>query len=84
MDRSHWLVNSNRSRIKRFIENANNKDQFFKHMFIDSGKVTSTWSKEPLVITTRKRIKERSSLRRMGKINCSGLEKNRGRLDKKK
>ena len=32
----------------------------------------------------QKKIKERRSLRRMEKINCSGLEKNRGRLDKKK
>ena len=29
------MVNSNRSRIKRFIEN--NIDQFFKYMFINSG-----------------------------------------------
>ena len=53
MYRSYWLVNSNRSRIKRFIENTNNKDQFFKYMIIDSRKVTSTWSKETLVMTTR-------------------------------
>ena len=37
MDRSYWLVNSNRSRVKRSIENTN-KDQFFKYIFIDSGK----------------------------------------------
>ena len=42
MARSYWLVNSNRSRVKRFIENPDNKDQFFQYMFIDSGKVTST------------------------------------------
>ena len=48
MDRSYWLVNSNRSKIKRIIENTNNKDQFFKYIFIDSRKVTSTWGKEPL------------------------------------
>jgi len=52
MAKSYWLVNSNRSRVKRFIENTNNKDQFFKYMFIDSGKVTSTWGKEPPVMTT--------------------------------
>ena len=51
--RSYWLVNSNRSRVKRFIENTNNKDQFFKYMFIDSGKVTSTWGKEPPVMTNK-------------------------------
>jgi len=40
MDSSYWLVNSNRSRIKRFIENTNNKDQFFKYMVNDSKQVT--------------------------------------------
>ena len=25
--RSYWLVNSKRSRVKRFIENTNNKDE---------------------------------------------------------
>ena len=41
MDRFYWLVNSNRSRIKRFIENTNNKDQIFKYIFIDSKEVYS-------------------------------------------
>ena len=53
MDRSYCLVNSNKLMIKRFIENTNNKDQFFKYMIIDSRNVTSTWCKETLVITTR-------------------------------
>ncbi len=43
---SYWLVNPKRSRVKRFIENTNNKDKFFKYMFIDSGKVSSVWGKE--------------------------------------
>jgi len=42
MARSYWLVNSNRSRVKRFIENTNNKDQFFKYMFIDSGSMAKS------------------------------------------
>ena len=54
MARSHWLINSNKSKVKRFIENTNNKDQFIKYMFIDSGKVISTWDKEPHVMRTRK------------------------------
>ena len=53
MATSYWLVNSNRSMVKRFIENAKNKDQFFKYMFINSGEVTSSWRKEPPVMTTR-------------------------------
>ena len=61
MANSYWLVNSNRSRVKRFIENTNNKDKFFKYMFIDSGKVTSIWSKEPPVMIIREVLKKGSS-----------------------
>ena len=57
MARSYWLVNSNRSRVMRFIENTNNKDQFFKYMFIDSGKIISKWGKEPPALTTREDLK---------------------------
>ena len=56
MARSYWLVNSNRLRVKRFIENTNNKDQFIKYMFIDSGRVNSKWGKEPPVMTTREEL----------------------------
>ena len=55
---SYWLVNSNRSRVKRFMENTNNKDQFFKYIFVDSGKITSIWGKEPPVMTTREEWKK--------------------------
>ena len=58
MVRSYWLVNSNRSRVKRIIENKNNKYQFFKYMFINSWKVTSKCSKEPPVLKTRKELKK--------------------------
>ena len=58
MARSYWLVNLNRSRVKRFIENTNNKDQFFKYMSIDSGKVSYTWGNLPPVITTREEFKK--------------------------
>ena len=56
MDKSYCLVNSNRLKIKRFIENTNNKDRFL-YISIDSGKVTSAWGKEPPVMTTRKKLK---------------------------
>ena len=61
MDSSYWLINLNRSRIKRFIENTNNKDKFFKYMFIDSVKVTSTWGKESPFITTREELKKEAA-----------------------
>ena len=52
MARSYWLVNSNRSRVERVFENSKNKEQFFKNMFIDSGKFTSTCGKETSFMTT--------------------------------
>ena len=58
MVRSYWLVNSKRSRVKRFIENTNNKDEFFEYMFIDSGETTSICGKEPPVMTTREELKK--------------------------
>ena len=58
MARSYWLVNSNRLRVKRFIEITKIKDKIFKYMFIDSGKVISTQRKEPPFITTKKELKK--------------------------
>ena len=66
MVRSYWLVNSNRSGVKRFIENTNKKDKFFKYMFIDSRKVTYIWGKETPVMTNREELKNKQ-LGRNGK-----------------
>ena len=33
----HWLINSNRSEVKRFIKNDKSIDEVFEYMFIDSG-----------------------------------------------
>ena len=75
MARSNWLVNSNRSKVKRFIENTNNKDQFFKYMFIDSWKVTSTWGKEPLFITSREELKIEHAREEWQKLIAHGWRK---------
>ena len=72
MARSYWLVNSNRSMVKRFIENTNNKDQFFKYMFIDSGKVISTWCKEPPVMITRRELTKEAARKEWKKLVAQG------------
>ena len=72
MARSYWFVNSNRSRVKKFIENTNNKYQLFKYMFIDSGKVTSTWAKEPAVMTTREELKKEAAREEWKKLIAKG------------
>ena len=68
MARFYWFVNSNRSRVKRFIENKNNKDQFFKYMFNDSWKVTSTWGKKLSDITTREELKKDAAREKWKKL----------------
>ncbi len=48
----HWLINSNRSEVKRFIKNDKSIDEVFEYMFIDSGKIIGVLGNEPPVITS--------------------------------
>ncbi|MDC3142337.1 DUF1651 domain-containing protein [Prochlorococcus sp. AH-716-I17] len=57
MTENYWLINSNRTRVKRFSKNNQNKDKFFEYMFIDSGKIIGVLGKEPPLMTTREEIK---------------------------
>ena len=50
-------MNSNRSKVKRFTKNKQNKDKFFEYMFIDSGRIVGVLGKEPPLLTTREELK---------------------------
>ena len=52
MREEHWLINSNRSEVKRFIKNKKSIDGVFDYMFIDSGKIIGLLGKEPPLMTT--------------------------------
>ena len=39
MTKSYWLINPNRSEVKRFIKNDKSIEGVFEYMFIDSGKI---------------------------------------------
>ena len=52
MAKSYWLINSQRTEVKRFIKNDKRIDGVFEFMFIDTGKIVSGLEKEPPVITT--------------------------------
>ncbi len=52
MAKSHWLINSNRTEVKRFIKNDKSIDKVFEYMFIDTGKIVGILGKEPPVMTT--------------------------------
>ena len=52
MTKSYWLINSNRTEVKRFIKNAKSIDGVFEYMFIDTGSIVGILGKEPPRITT--------------------------------
>ena len=51
------------------------KINFFKYMFIDSGKVTSTWGKEPPVLTTREELKKEAAKKELKKLMAQSLRR---------
>ena len=57
MTKDFWLINSNRSRVKRFSKNNQNKDKFFEYVFIDSGRILGVLGNEPPLMTTREELK---------------------------
>ena len=57
MAQGYWLINSNRSEVKRFIKNTNNKDRFFEYMFVDTGKIVGVLGKEPSVMQKKEELK---------------------------
>ena len=52
MAKSHWLINSNKTEVKRFIKNDKSIDGVFEYMFIDTGKIVGVLGKEPPVMST--------------------------------
>ena len=52
MAKSFWLINSNRSEVRRFIKTHKSIDLPGEYMCIDSGKIVGYFGKEPPVMTT--------------------------------
>tara|TARA_Y100001980_G_C14340692_1_gene155007 strand:- start:77 stop:346 length:270 start_codon:yes stop_codon:yes gene_type:complete len=57
MAREYWLINSNRSKVRRFTVNRENKDQFNKYVFIDIGKIIGVLGKVPPLLQKREEFK---------------------------
>ena len=53
MAKSYWLINPNRTEVKKFIKNDKSIDGVFEFVFIDTGKVVGEFGKNPPVITTK-------------------------------
>ena len=53
MAKSYWLINSDRTEVKRFIRNEKSIDGVFEYMFVDTGKIVGVLGEEsPLMTTT--------------------------------
>ena len=52
MARSYWLINSNKTEVKRFKKNDKSIDGVFEYVFVDTGKIVGLLGKEPPVMTT--------------------------------
>ena len=52
MAESYWLINSNRTEVKRFVKNDKSIDGVFEYMFVDTGKIVGMFGKEPPLMTT--------------------------------
>ena len=75
MSEEYWLINSNRSRVKRFLKNIQNKDKFFEYMFIDSGKIVGVLGQQPPVMTTREELKIEQAREEWKKLLSQGWRK---------
>ena len=52
MPNSYWLINSNKTEVKRFIKNDKSIDGVFEYMFIDTGKIVGILGQDPPLMTT--------------------------------
>ena len=52
MAKSYWLINSNRSEVKRFIKNDKSIEGVCEYMFIDTGQIDGYLEKQPPVMKT--------------------------------
>ena len=52
MAKSHWLINSKKTEVKRFIKNQKSIDGVFEYMFVDTGKIVGELGKVPPVMIT--------------------------------
>ena len=52
MAKSHWLINPNKTEVKRFIKNDKSIEGVFEYMFVDTGKIVGILGQDPPLITT--------------------------------
>tara|TARA_Y100000991_G_C21737840_1_gene249216 strand:- start:204 stop:455 length:252 start_codon:yes stop_codon:yes gene_type:complete len=54
---SFWLINSNRTEVKRFLKNNKSEDRFFEYIFVDTGEIIGILGDKPPLMKTRVSVK---------------------------
>ena len=54
---SFWLINSNRTAVKRFLKDNKSDDKFFEYVFVDSGEIIGFLGDKPPLMKTRVSVK---------------------------
>ena len=75
MAKSHWLINPNRTEVKRFIKNDKSIDGVFEYMFVDTGKIVGVLGKEPPLMTTTVSVDIDLAREIYGRLVTKGWEK---------
>jgi len=75
MSKSYWLINSNRTKVKRFIKNEKSIDGVFEYMFIDTGKIIGVLGKEPPLMTTTVSVEIDLAREIYGRLLTQGWQK---------
>ena len=75
MSKSYWLINSNRTKVKRFIKNEKSIDEVFEYMFIDTGKIIGVLGKEPPLMTTTVSVEIDLAREIYGRLVTQGWQK---------
>ena len=52
MEKSYWLINPNKTEVKRFKKNDKSINGVFEYVFVDTGKIIGVLGKEPPLMTT--------------------------------
>ena len=75
MAKSHWLINSKRTEVKRFTKNDKSIDGVFEYMFVDTGKIAGVFGKEPPLMTTTVSVEIDLAREIYGRLVTQGWQK---------
>ena len=74
---SFWLINSNRTEVKRFLKNNKSEDIFFDYMFVDTGEIIGILGDKPPLMKTRVSIKIKKAREIYKRLLSKGSRENK-------